>query len=661
MKRSKTTHIAGTVSAQQMMRSRSSAATGPPRRSAPNRRSISSTITVPPTGITSNDVLSSGPVAMSDCFVGHGQIQRPMVAPIHDGMSFSTQPWPHMADAPLMASREMGVAEFLLLRDENDLPTSPIDISPAQHLSPNNALHYGSNSGIPSLCGSMTSGPTLETAPMSRVNSALNENSAFLGQFHDMVRINSHQSFGSYPHHDGYGNAQQVMHHDPSGKRPATGNDFLGIGANHSEPIPNYYQGSVPPSSPQFLDPRAMQRSASQESSDSSSSDYISSDDMFFKQESGSPFFASGMERSTSNDSMLSAKSNASLLLRAKEALSRQNGNASKSRHLQPKPAPDTVKQEAIETVSSRESDGKAAITKAKYERPKHPKVVCTLCNEVPEGFRGEHELRRHTDAKHRTAVKKWVCRDPALEGIPHAEKATRPLSDCKHCSQKKQYGAYYNAAAHLRRTHFSVKPSRKGRTPSKHARKGSDPTDEPVETRGGKGGGDWPAMNELKQWMVEVIVPADQNTPQDGPTGATDHDHIHMDVEHYDGQYDINVAGSNFPTDLLYVQNQYEGFSAQTEFFATGSAVCQPSALQSFPISPSGLGYGAGTDQQQHNMSPSLGLNSRGYPSSASSTATLTPGALYGNRQIFPTTVMLQPRDDTDDMSFDMTFAALP
>ena len=167
--------------------------------------------------------------------------------------------------------------------------------------------------------------------------------------------------------------------------------------------------------------------------------------------------------------------------------------------------------------------------------------------------------------------------------------------------------------------------------------------------------------MNELKQWMVEVIVPADQNTPQDGPTGVTDHDHIHMDVEHYDGQYDINVAGSNFPTDLLYVQNQYEGFSPQTEFFATGSAVCQPSALQSFPISPSGLGYGAGTDQQQHNMSPSLGLNSRGYPSSASSTATLTPGALYGNRQIFPAAVMLQPRDDTDDMSFDMTFAALP
>lgn len=652
MKRSKTAHIAGTASAQQMMRSRSSASTGPARRSAPNRRSISNTVAVPPTAIPSTNASSGGPVGILNCFAGHGQFQQPMVAPIHDAMSFSTHPWTHMANASLMPSREMEVAEYLLMRDEDDLPTSPIAISPAQHLSPSNALHYGSNSGIPSLCGSMSSGPTLETAPMSRVNSSLNDNPAFMGRFHDMVRINSHQSFGDYPHHDGYGNAQQVMHHDPSGKPPATDNDFLGIGANLSEPIPYYYQGSVPPSSSQFLDPRAMQRSASQESSTSSSAD-----DLFFKQEYGSPFFAPGMERSTSNDS---AKSNASLLLRAKEALSRQNGNASKSRHLQPKPAPDTVKQEAIESVHSREGDGKAAISKAKYERPKHAKVFCPLCNEVPEGFRGDHELRRHNDAKHKTAVKKWVCRDPTLEGIPHEENAARPLSDCKHCSQKKQYGAYYNAAAHLRRTHFSVKPSRKGRTPSKHATKGSDPADEPAEKRGGKGGGDWPSMNELKQWMVEVIVPADQNMPQDGPTGATDPDH--MDDEHYDFHYDINVAGGNFSPDLIYLQAQFGGFSAQTEFFAPGSAMCLPSTMQNFPISPSGFGYAAGPDQQQHNTSSSLGLDSRGYTSSTSPTATVTQGVLYGNRQIFPAPAMLQPRDDdTDEMSFDMTFVARP
>lgn len=655
MKRSKTTHIAGTASTQQMMRSRSSASTAPPRRSAPNRRSISNPVAVPPAAIASTDVPSGGPVGMLNYFVGQSQLQQPLVAPIHDGMSLSTHPWTQMANASLMGSREMEVTEYLLMRDEDDFPTSPIAISPAQHLSPSNAqaLHYGSNSGIPSLCGSMSSGPTLETAPMSRVNSSFNDNPAFMGRFHDMVRINSHQSLGGYPHHDGYGNAQQVMHHDPSGKPPATDNDFLGIGANLSEPIPYYYQGSVPLSSPQFLDPRAMERSASQESSASSSSD-----DLFFKQEYGSPFFAPGMERSTSKDSMLSVKSNASLLLRAKEALSRQNGNASKSRHLQPKPAPDTVKQETIETVNAREGDGKAAISKAKYERPKHAKVPCKQCNEVPEGFRGEHELRRHIDAKHKTAIKKWVCRDPALEGIPHEENATRPLSDCKHCSQKKQYGAYYNAAAHLRRTHFSVKPSRKGRAPSKHATKGPDPADEPMEKRGGKGGGDWPSMNELKQWMVEVIVPADQNMLQDGPTGAADHDH--MDGEHYDLSYGINVAGSNFSTDSLYLQNQYGGFSAQTEFFAPGDTMCLPSTMQSFPIPPSGFGYGAGPDQQ-HSTSSSLGLDSRGYTSSTSSMATVTQGTLYGNRQIFPATAMLQPRDDTDEMSFDMTFAAPP
>ncbi|KAK1825601.1 hypothetical protein QBC39DRAFT_377269 [Podospora conica] len=640
MKRSKTTHVAGSSSAHQMMRSRSTASTAPSRRYAPNRGSISGTFTAPQTGITSAGVLSGGSLGLTDCFASHSQFQQPMDVPLHDDMSFFSYPPSNMANAPIMAGREMEVAEYLMMREGDDLPpTSPIGIPSPQHLSPNNAIHYGGNSGIPSVCGSMTSGPTIETAPMSRVNSALNDNSAFSGQFHDMVRIQSHQSL-RYPHHDGHGNVQQAMHHDQSGKQQAMEYDFLGIGANH-------YQGAIPTSSPQFLDPRAMQRSTSQESSASSSSD-----EMLFKEES---FFAPGMERSTSRDSMFSVKSNASnasLTARAKEALSRQNVNASKFCHLQPKPATDTIKQEAMETVNSQESDGKTAIAKAKYERPKHPKILCPLCNETPEGFRGEHELRRHTDAKHKSVVKKWICRDPAVAGIPHEEKATRPLSDCKHCSQKKLYGAYYNAAAHLRRTHFRVKPSRKGLGVSKQAAKGSGPADKPDEKRGGKGGGDWPSMQELKQWMVEVTVPAEQNMPQDGPTGVTDHDD--MDGEQY---YEINAAGSNFSTDHLYVQHQAGGFSAPPELFSLDSTMYVPSTLQGFPISSAGFEYSAGADQHQHDMllsSSQMSLDSRGYTSPVSSTATLTQTAFYGGRQPLHSRNM-------DDMPFDLAFGQGP
>ncbi len=143
------------------------------------------------------------------------------------------------------------------------------------------------------------------------------------------------------------------------------------------------------------------------------------------------------------------------------------------------------------------------------HERPKHPILQCIHCNE--NSFRGEHELRRHTEARH-PFVKKWLCRDPALAGIHHAETATRPLSDCKNCSSRKLYGAYYNAAAHLRRTHFRVKPTRKGFGSPKNGAKDSGSSSAKVEEkRGGKGGGDWPPMSELKLWMVEVTVPRGQ------------------------------------------------------------------------------------------------------------------------------------------------------
>ncbi|KAL6911166.1 hypothetical protein GGI43DRAFT_379095 [Trichoderma evansii] len=116
---------------------------------------------------------------------------------------------------------------------------------------------------------------------------------------------------------------------------------------------------------------------------------------------------------------------------------------------------------------------------KTTYQRPPLRRVFCRKCNEYPEGFRGEHELRRHTDAKHAALVKRWVCCEP--EGhSPASPQPTIPLSSCKACVMQKHYGAYYNAAAHLRRAHFNPH-------------------------RGGKASGDWPPMSLLKDWMREV------------------------------------------------------------------------------------------------------------------------------------------------------------
>ncbi|KAI0548558.1 hypothetical protein F4679DRAFT_585355 [Xylaria curta] len=120
------------------------------------------------------------------------------------------------------------------------------------------------------------------------------------------------------------------------------------------------------------------------------------------------------------------------------------------------------------------------------YQRPPLRRVFCSKCNEYPEGFRGEHELRRHTDAKHAALVKRWVCTEPPNPS-PNAPQPLIPLSKCKACVTQKKYGAYYNAAAHLRRAHFHPH-------------------------RSGKASGDWPPMSILKDWMREVRQSIDIN-----------------------------------------------------------------------------------------------------------------------------------------------------
>lgn len=131
------------------------------------------------------------------------------------------------------------------------------------------------------------------------------------------------------------------------------------------------------------------------------------------------------------------------------------------------------------------------------YPRTQLRRVYCDKCNEYPEGFRGEHELRRHTEAKHSAMVRRWLCCEPESPRDQSLQPVV-PLSACKACMGLKQYGAYYNAAAHLRRAHFHPH-------------------------RGGKASGDWPPMSVLKDWMKEVRQPMDGGNDLD--SGGEDED----------------------------------------------------------------------------------------------------------------------------------------
>ncbi|KAF2741404.1 hypothetical protein EJ04DRAFT_507216 [Polyplosphaeria fusca] len=125
-------------------------------------------------------------------------------------------------------------------------------------------------------------------------------------------------------------------------------------------------------------------------------------------------------------------------------------------------------------------------------------RLKCSQCNDYPDGFRSEHELRRHTNRIHKKTRKVWVTFDSS-------ENKTF-LANCKACQTGKRYNECYNAASHLRRMHFHPHKRGERKMTAAEAR------------RGGKPGDLDPPMDDLKRdWLreVEEAVENDEDSPQ--------------------------------------------------------------------------------------------------------------------------------------------------
>lgn len=518
------------------------------------------------------------------------------------------------------------------------------------------------------------SDPTASDTTMTRSNSTANQ--SVTGPF-QMLRLGSMSSISSVGDTMGPPEA-------PRKKRPAPNDDEL-LGSSTSPPVPvgrayshnmgrsvsmnsRISQGLVQqmPRQPSTMDRRASMQDGARPMTNMSETQMPARS---LGEALSGPVAGEGelMMRTISASSNKSTSSQ-SQRERAKDSLQRQI-HAAGAQLLAPRPKPDPANPDSETQANSRAEDGgRVACPKSTYQRPKRPRIMCPECNEKPDGFRGEHELRRHKEAQHTRTVKKWICVDPTTKGSKPEHPPRYALDACKHCSKKKPYGQDYNAAAHLRRAHWQEKVPRAGRS------KNGNANEEPVEKRGGKGGGDWPPMNYLREWMEEIYVNKDD--ANDAETVSDDEGLPDLTNDGGFGAF-MNPAAGQFDDTAAYGVGSHSNLQVQDNEVYTDTFSDFPNyTTNTVPFDPSMM---SSTGSASFNFtSPMTG--SHGFPRDipidlgllqsphvSSSTPTLTPFNSFAETTQFtqgssqPTTMTMSQQSQQDivgDLSFALSFA---
>ena len=257
----------------------------------------------------------------------------------------------------------------------------------------------------------------------------------------------------------------------------------------------------------------------------------------------------------------------------------------------------------------------KEPIPKTPYTRPHHDKLKCKLCDEYPEGFRGDHELRRHHERAHAQLRKVWICVDPQ-NVTEEGWRPQRPVDICKQCNMRKEYNVYYNAAAHLRRAHF--RPRKRGRKARGEER----------ESRAGKAGGDWPTIDWLKLhgWLKEIEVGGAEPS---SPTSPIPADQL-IDADEDDTfDLDDNDLTPPPPYEVALMENYHDNFSADML------------GMSALPLTDDFIGYGYPThmtiDPNMYNSCDTGYFSTEGLQAPPMQHAMSAPPALDGSGFIYP------------------------